>query len=217
MLTDKPGRSAGPPIVTRHDFEDVALGLDTQFVYGSLKWGFEIHPGKIVEKQPVAQATASATFGEALERHGDYYVHEAMTFYFDFDSAFFLPDEEMKILPLLPYLDGNPDVQLFLDGFADKTEGGDGFNQGIELAGARAAAVRATLIEFGVRPDRIARGTSTFGASTAATPDAGTGDQGGESNLGMDPLREANCWPNRRVLLTFSRDPDDRPNPLAQW
>jgi hypothetical protein len=41
--------------------------------------------------------------------------------------------------------------------------------------------------------------------STEATPDAGTGDQGGDAAVGADQSREANRWANRRVVVTFNR------------
>ena len=49
------------------------------------------------------------------------------------------------------------------------------------------------------------------GASTEATTNAGTGDQGGNPVVGADQTREANRWANRRVVLTFRRSTAARP------
>jgi len=81
--------------------------------------------------------------------------------------------------------------------------GGASQNNG-DLSLRRAHAVEAALLAKGIGAARINGIIIGHGASTAATADAGTGDEGGDAAVGADQSREANRWANRRVILTFS-------------
>ena len=191
------------------EFESVAQGEDTGIVYGGVLWGFKIRLGRVIDEYITIEAGQSATFGEALERHRDFYVHEPATVYFEFDRDNIGIIEMLKILYLLPYLGRNPDVHMAIEGFAD-IEGGTGrYND--ELSLRRAVAVRAALIRLGIDPARIDSPVIRHGASTDATVNAGTGDQGGDPLVGMDQTREANRWANRRVVITFRHVPAAAP------
>jgi outer membrane protein OmpA-like peptidoglycan-associated protein len=73
----------------------------------------------------------------------------------------------------------------------------------VDLSLRRAQAVESALLGKGVAATRIDPIVVGSGASTTATADAGTGDQGGDAAVGADQRREANRWANRRVVLTF--------------
>lgn len=195
-------------------FESVARGEDTGVIYASVGWGFGLRAGHVVnERLDPPTSSVSATFAEALERHRDFYVHEPVTFYFAFDSAVLDPTEAAKISEFTAYLTRNPDIHMDVEGFADIVGGASDYNRDLSLR--RAEAVKAALIARGIPEEAI--GTPVVGsahvgpiaigrgASTSATPNAGTGDQGGNPAVGADQTREANRWANRRVALTFRR------------
>lgn len=184
-------------------FESVARGNDTGVVYGSALWGFGLRAGRVINERLEVVDNASATFDEALERHRDFYVHEPVTFYFAFDSAVLSPTEAAKIDAFLPYLARNPTARLSLEGFADVAGGASGYNA--DLSMRRTEAVQEALLARGIAPAQIEGIVIGHGASASATPDAGTGDQGGDPAVGADQSREANRWANRRVLLRFTR------------
>lgn len=187
------------------EFESVARGEDSGFTYGAVNWGFGLRTGSVVNEHLSIAAGQSATFGEALERHRDFYVHEPVTFYFDFDNDALNATEEGKIDTFLAYLTRNPDVELSLEGFADQVGGASAYNRDLSLR--RAWAVEGALLSKGIAAARINPIVLNQGASTAATTDAGTGDEGGSAAVGADQSREANRWANRRVILSFSHVP----------
>jgi outer membrane protein OmpA-like peptidoglycan-associated protein len=214
-MYDRPGCTDLQDVSFYSSFETVVRGMDTQFTYGSVKWGFSVSSGIVYQWIPNVYAGASATFGEAQERHRDFYLHEPVTFHFPLDSTYVSVDELEKIPPLVQYLARNQDVNLFLDGFADVLEGPT-LSDAAALSSDRAIGVRELLITYGVEADRIC-GTAGHGASTAATfQDAGKGDQNGTPDEDDNPTGEENRWPNRRVLLTFSQR-RRAPDPLKQW
>ncbi len=203
-MYDFPGTSSATASLD-FAFESVALGEDTGLVYGGVNWGFGLRAGKVVSEHLNVAAGQSATFGEALERHRDFYVHEPVTFYFGFDSDVLSAAEAAKIDAFLPYLTRNPDVELLLEGFADQIGGASDYN--LDLSLRRAESAEAALLAKGVAAPRINGIVMGSGASTSATTDAGTGDQGGNAAVGADQRREANRWANRRVILSFSHVP----------
>lgn len=208
-LYDTPG-VASSAVNWDFSFESVARGEDTLFTYGAVTWGFGVHAGHVVNEHISVQAGQSATFDEAMERHRDFYVHEPVTFYFEFDHADLSAAEIAKIDSFLPYLTRNTDVMLSLEGYADIVGGASDYNRDLSLR--RVDAVEAALLAKGIPAARIDSISIGHGASTAATPDAGTGDQGGNAAVGADQSREANRWTNRRVVLTFSH-PAAAPGP----
>ena len=133
--------------------------------------------------------TPSATFGEALERHRDFYVREPVTFYFGFNSDVLDAGEAAKIDSFLAYLGRNPTVRLSLEGFADTKGGASSHNSDLSLR--RADVVAKALTSKGIDPGRLDPIVIGRGASSAATTDAGTGDQGGDPAVGADQTREA--------------------------
>jgi outer membrane protein OmpA-like peptidoglycan-associated protein len=159
-------------------------------VYGALKWGFQIRSGQIQNDQGSATGTQSATFDAALERHRNFYVHEPVIFYFDFDRDVLGAAEEAKIDTFLAYLGRFPDVQVTPTGFADRRGGASQYN--LDLSLRRAEAVDAALRAKGVPDTQISGITIGSGATEGFTPDATT-----------DQDREANRRGNRRVVLTF--------------
>ena len=201
-LYDVPG-IASKDTDLNFDFESVVRGEDTMVVYAVMKWGFKIRSGRVIDEYMNPDDTQSATFDEALERHRDFYVHEPVTFYFAFDDDSLDGTETAKIDTFLEYLDRNPTVRMSIEGFADIKGGPSDYN--LALSARRAEAVRTALEAKGVDPARINDPTFGFGASTSATTDAGTGDQGGNAAVGADQSREANRWANRRVVLTFEQ------------
>ena len=210
-MFDGPGATGGD---MDFSFESVVLGEDTGITYGSVGWGFGLRAGHVVvERLDPPTAGASPTFAEALERHRDFYVHEPVTFYFAFDDAALDPAEEGKIGSFTDYLTRNPDIHMDVTGFADIAGGASAYN--LDLSLRRADAVKAALIARGIPEEAIGAPAVTTahvgpiaigrGASTDATLNAGTGDQGGSAAVGADQSREANRWANRRVVLTFRR------------
>ncbi|MBN8455935.1 DUF4157 domain-containing protein [Accumulibacter sp.] len=200
-LYDFPGTSSPTDVIT-WTFESAAIGEDTMVTYGAVNWGFTVNAGHVTNEHLQVEAGTSATFDEALERHRDFYVHEPVTFHFDFNDDALNATEEAKIDSFLPYLTRNPDVELALEGFADQVGGASQYNRDLSLR--RAHAVEAALLAKGIGAARINGIIIGHGASTAATTDAGSGDEGGDAAVGADQSREANRWANRRVILTFS-------------
>jgi outer membrane protein OmpA-like peptidoglycan-associated protein len=186
----------------KFDFESVVRGVDTEFTYGVVKWGFQIVDGVVGSEYLNALDGASATFEEALNRHMDFYVHEPMTFYFEFNKDQVTATEEAKIDHLLPYLARNPKATMALTGEADIRGGASRYN--LDLSLRRAEAVKAAMIAKGIPEKAFDSITLGQGASTSATTNAGTGDMGGDPAVGADQDREANRWANRRVTVTFT-------------
>lgn len=187
-------------------FESLARGEDTMVTYGGLRWGFGLRAGHVVNERYDVVNTASATFDETLERFRDFYVHEPVTLYFDFDRDALVPAEATKIDACLAYLGRNSTVAMSIEGFADIRGGASVHNR--DLARRRAEAVAAAIVTRGIAPGRITAvtvGDGGVGASTLATTNAGTGDQGGDAAVGADQDREANRWANRRVVITFTQ------------
>ncbi len=200
-MYDIPG-TTGTTANLKFDFESAVRGVDTEFVYGVVKWGFEIVNGVVGAEYLTTADGASATFDEALNRHMDFYVHEPMTFYFEFDKDIVTGTEQAKIDRLLPYLARNPKATMALTGEADIRGGAS--NHNLDLSLRRAEAVKAAMIAKGVPEKAIDSLTLGLGASTGATTNAGTGDMGGDPAVGADQDREANRWANRRVTVTFT-------------
>jgi outer membrane protein OmpA-like peptidoglycan-associated protein len=207
-LYDFPGTNRRTADLT-FTFETAALGEDTMVTYGVVNWGFRVDRGHVVDEHLHVDAGTSATFTEALERHRDFYVHEPVTFYFDFNSAALSAAEEAKIGTFTAYLARETDVHLSLEGFADQVGGNSDYNRNLSLR--RAEAVEAALLGRGIAANRIDGLIIGHGASTAATTDAGTGDEGGNPAVGADQSREANRQFNRRVVLTFTHVPAPTP------
>jgi len=203
-LYDFPGTSSATDVIT-WTFESAAIGEDTMITYGVVNWGFTVDTGRVINEHLDVDSGTSATFAEALERHRDFYVHEPVTFYFAFDSDVLSATEASKIDTFTAYLTRNPDVHLSLEGFADLVGGSSAYNRNLSLR--RADAVQAALLARGIAASRIEGIIIGHGASTAATTDAGTGDEGGSAAVGADQTREANRWANRRVVLTFTHVP----------
>lgn len=203
-MYDFPGTSSPTDVIT-WTFESAAVGEDTMVTYGAVNWGFTVDAGRVTNEHLHVEAGTSPTFGEALERHRDFYVHEPVTFYFGFDSDVLDATEAAKIDTFLPYLTRNPDVELSLEGFADLVGGASDYNRDLSLR--RAQSVEAALLGRGIAAARINGIIIGHGASTSATTDAGTGDEGGSAAVGADQRREANRWANRRVVLSFSHVP----------
>ena len=185
------------------EFESVAKGEDTMVVYGAVKRASESGPGWWSTSTCNTVDAPSSTFGEALERHRDFYVHEPVTFYFPFDSDVLDATETAKIDTFLDYLARNPTVRMSLEGFADVKGGASAHNADLSLR--RGDAIQRALVAKGVDAGRIDAIVIGRGASASATTDAGTGDQGGDPAVGADQDREANRWANRRVVLTFEQ------------
>ncbi len=208
VMYDFPGTNSNAVNVD-FAFETVALGEDTMVTYGAVDWGFGLRAGHVVNERLTVEPGQSATFGEALERHRDFYVHEPVTFYFAFDSDVLSATEAAKIDTFLAYLVRNPDVHLLLEGFADIVGGPNDYNRNLSLR--RAEAVESALLARGIVAARIDDIILGHGASTAATINAGSGDQGGDAAVGANQMREANRWANRRVILTFQHVPAAAP------
>ncbi|MFW9261092.1 eCIS core domain-containing protein [Nostoc sp. CALU 546] len=189
-LTDAPG-GAGE---FNFDFQTVAKGEDTMTTYGALHWGFQIRAGKVENDNASAQEGQSATFDAALEKHRDFYVHEPVIFYFDFDSDQLSSSETSKIDTFLDYLQRFPDVNVTPEGFADRRGGASQHN--LDLSLRRAEAVGAALRAKGVAEAQISAVTIGSGATEDFTPDATTNQD-----------TEANRRGNRRVVLNFRHVP----------
>ncbi|MEH1786274.1 DUF4157 domain-containing protein [Nostoc sp.] len=193
-LTDAPG-GAGE---FNFDFQTVARGEDTMTTYGALHWGFQIRAGKVENDQGSAQDGQSATFDAALEKHRDFYVHEPVIFYFDFDNDQLSSSETGKIDTFLDYLRRFPDVKVTPEGFADRRGGASQHN--LDLSLRRAQAVGAALRAKGVAETQISAVTIGSGSTEDFTPDATTNQD-----------KEANRRGNRRVVLSFQHVPAAAP------
>ncbi|QLE51919.1 DUF4157 domain-containing protein [Nostoc sp. C057] len=193
-LTDAPG-GAGE---FNFDFQTVAKGEDTMTTYGALHWGFQIRAGKVENDHASAQDAQSATFDAALQKHQDFYVHEPVIFYFDFDSDQLSSSETGKIDTFLDYLRRFPDVKVTPEGFADRRGGASGHN--LDLSLRRAQAVGAALRAKGVAEAQISAVTIGSGSTEDFTPDATTNQD-----------TEANRRGNRRVVLSFQHVPAAAP------
>lgn len=201
-LYDRPG-IASDAVDLAFEFETVARAQDKGINLGTALWGFQIRSGVVENEHLSTLDAASATFGEALERHRDFYVHEPMRFYFGFDSAVLDAGEAARIGDFMPWLARNPDAVVSLAGSADQVGAGSAYNLALSLR--RSQAVRDALIAQGLDAARIAPLTDVNAGATAASANAGTGDLGGDAAVGADQSREANRWVNRSVIVSFSR------------
>jgi outer membrane protein OmpA-like peptidoglycan-associated protein len=203
-ISDAPGYASATPVPPDLDFnfETVAKGEDVNKVYGALKWNFQIRAGVAQNEQATVQDAQSATFDAALDRHRDFYLHEPVIFYFEFDQAVLGPAEIAKIAGIKTYLArfaAAPKlVQVTPEGFADQ-RGNASHN--LDLSLRRATAVRNALLAEGIPAAQINPVTAGSGATTGFTPDATT-----------DQDDEANRRGNRRVVLTFQ---DTSPAPAS--
>ena len=133
-MYDFPGTSSPTDVIT-WTFESAAIGEDTMVTYGAVNWGFTVDAGHVTNEHLQVEAGTSATFDEALERHRDFYVHEPVTFYFDFDDDALNATEESKIDSFLAYLTRNPDVGASPGGFARPGGGENQQQTGLGFAG----------------------------------------------------------------------------------
>ena len=191
QLTDFPSTS-NKDSKLNFAFETVAKGDDNQVVYGSVKWAFNIRGGKVQDETHSFADGASATFDAAMERHRDFYVHEPVTIYYDFDADAPSAGEDAKFANLIPYLTKFPDVHVRAEGFAD-LRGSATHNLG--LARRRAQAALDALEALGVDTTRLDAPAAT-GITTSFAADAITAQD-----------EEANRRANRRVMLTFRHVP----------
>lgn len=72
--------------------------------------------------------------------------------YFDFDKAVIKPESQEQIDQMVAYLDGNPDVKVYVTGHTDN-QGGLDYN--LKLSGARAIALTKALAKAGVDAKRM--------------------------------------------------------------
>jgi outer membrane protein OmpA-like peptidoglycan-associated protein len=170
------------------DFETAAKGDDNQVIYGAVKWGFQIRAGKVENETSSVSDTGSATFAAALQAHEEFYVHEPVTIYFDFDSDAPAADEDPKFDEVVPYLTKFTDVRIKAEGFAD-LRGSSGHNK--DLAKRRATSAIDALVARGIDPSRFDAPVGT-GITTSFAADATTAQ-----------ADDANRRANRRVMLTF--------------
>jgi outer membrane protein OmpA-like peptidoglycan-associated protein len=186
-ITDHP-RTTDPKAHLDFSFETVAKGDDNQLNYGSIRWSFGVHAGKVVNETASVSDDASATYEAALALHQDFYVHEPVTIYFDFNADTPAAGETPKLDALMPYLNKFPDVRIKAEGFAD-LRGSTAHN--LALARRRATSCINALVSLGVDRGRFDAPVGT-GATSSFTADA------------VSPQdREANRRGNRRVMLTF--------------
>lgn len=184
-----------------YDFETVALGRDSETVYGALNWGFEVDgaAGTVSNEHAVQSFVntsgpgvqhQSAEFEEAREEFREFYIHEPEIVYFDTDQAIPLSGELDKLADAGTYMAANPDVDIELSGSAD-TRGSPRDNRALALS--RMDAVQGHLILLGVDPARIHRDEVTAGESSAQ------GDQGPLAGSAGSLLA------NRRVTVRYQR------------
>jgi outer membrane protein OmpA-like peptidoglycan-associated protein len=192
-ITDTPGTTSDTGQLN-FSFETVARGEDMMQDYGSLKWAFDIKDGKVVSETPATVTDGpSATFDAAMEKHRDFYTHEPVSFYFEFDSRDMASAELFKLGPVVDYMTEHADVRLTLTGRAD-LRGGVAYNQ--QLARDRIAAVRQAIVDAGGDASRI----NTSIATDVVAP---TDDQTQDAITPQD--NEANRQFNRSVIVTFER------------
>lgn len=72
--------------------------------------------------------------------------------FFDFDKAVIKPESQEQIDQMVAYLDGNPDVKVYVTGHTDN-QGGLDYN--LKLSGARAIALTKALAKAGVDAKRM--------------------------------------------------------------
>ncbi|MFT4164113.1 MAG: OmpA family protein [Microlunatus sp.] len=185
-IEDFPGTKS--PANLDFSFETVAKGDDNGLNYGAIKWEFKLRAGLVKDEHVSVSDDASATYTEALRLHEEFYVHEPVTIYFDFDSDTPSAGEDAKFAPLIPYLTKFPDVRIKVEGFAD-LRGSAEYNR--KLAGRRAKSAVDGLVGAGVDAGRI-DAPVVSGATSSFTSDAVTAQD-----------EEANRRGNRRVMLTF--------------
>lgn len=197
QLYDFPG-SVGRRVF---EFETVAVGRDSEVIYGALSWGFEVdgRAGTVTNEHAVQsyidssgtdQQHQSEDFDAAREKFRDFYIHEPEIVYFDNDQAAPQAGELDKLADAASYLTMHPDVDIELAGSAD-TRGGSRHNQTLALR--RMDAVQAHLISLGVSPARIHRAEATAGESSA------------EGNQGTLAGSAGSLQANRRVTLRYQR------------
>ena len=168
-----------------YDFETVAKAGDTQTIYGSLDWGFQIRSGAVQSEYAEAYDAESATFNEALERFRGYYAHEPIVIYFETAQDTPIPGEEAKISGVLDYLSRYPDVMVRIEGYADE-RGSVALNN--DLSRRRALNVERIAVSLGIDPTRI-----EYAVGWGETDEFAAG-----SNAGT--------WrANRRVVMSFAR------------
>lgn len=181
-------------------FETVAKGDDNQQIYGAVKWAFNVRAGKVESETHSFSDGASATFDAAIEKHREFYVHEPVTIYFDFDGDAPSAGEDAKFTELVTYLTTFTDVRVKAEGFAD-LRGSAAHN--LALAGRRAQHTLDALAALGIDAAR-------FDAPVAT----GTTTQWSPTDLGGTPQpEEPNRRANRRVMLTFVHAPAAAPAP----
>jgi outer membrane protein OmpA-like peptidoglycan-associated protein len=188
-LTDSPG-TADKTANLDFSFETVAKGDDNQMTYGAVKWAFGLRAGKVVNETVSVSDDASATYDAALTAHEEFYVHDPVTIYFEFNGDAPASGEDAKLDKLVPYLNKFSDVRIHSEGFAD-LRGAAGHNTA--LAKRRAEACIKGLVTRGVDKLRFDAPVAT-GATSSFTTDAVTAQD-----------EEANRRGNRRVMLTFER------------
>ena len=171
------------------DFETVAKGSDTNNVYGSIHWGFKVRAGAVNNEYANVKDAESATFDDSLARHQDFYTHEPLVLYFDFNRDTPNAAEAGKVnKEITDYLRKFPDVQLSISAFSDKRGSAVGNR---ELAGRRAESTAKVFIDKGIAATRINPFT-IVGATDQFTRDATTNQD-----------KEANRQGNRRVVVEF--------------
>jgi outer membrane protein OmpA-like peptidoglycan-associated protein len=177
-------------------FETVAKSDDSGVNYGALKWAFGVHAGKVVSETVSVADSPSATFDAALEKHRDFYVHEPVTFYFDFDSDQLNAAELGKIDPsLLDYITRTADVGINLTGHAD-LRGGAAYNRQL-------AQRRTQNVEKALRDATITAPITQTAPVDARTTDFTDGTSGPNADVSPQDA-EANRRGNRQVTMTFS-------------
>ena len=178
-----------------YEFETVAKGVDTGVMYGSLHWSFSTRNGRVTNERANAANTQSATFDAAIEKHRDFYVHEPVVFYFDYNKDDVTATENAKIDEFLDYLQRFPDVHLSLEGYADRRGGMD---PNLALGQRRADNVIKALIAKHVDEKRIDKAPLIIGRTEEFTE----GDV--EPHPGRSQDLDANRRGNRRVVLIFA-------------
>jgi outer membrane protein OmpA-like peptidoglycan-associated protein len=186
-ITDFPGTTGTNDLNFR--FETVAKGDDNQLNYGAIHWEFKLRGGKVQDEHVSVTDDASATYDAALGLHEDFYVHEPVTIYFDFNADTPAAGEDAKLSALLPYLAKFPDVRIKAEGFAD-LRGSVDVNK--KLSRRRAQSTIDALVSLGIDASRIDPPVAS-GLTSSFTSDAITAQD-----------EEANRRGNRRVMLTFS-------------